>query len=98
MLKAKNRRVVGIVASGKGGVGKTCALRGLAEDAEIKDRFGGGTLYIQLGSDATINDIISGVASIGSEIVLATCEEDVLNVDGSDVYWSWQMDCCKITR
>lgn len=62
IIEGSSSGIVGVVASGLGGVGKTCALRGLAKDPDIKHRFPGGVLYIQLGNDARISDIINGVA------------------------------------
>lgn len=64
VMEEDGSRVVGVVAWGQGGVGKTCALRGFVEDKDIKKRFPGGLLYIQLGNDATISTVIQGIAAI----------------------------------
>eukprot|EP00178_Gracilaria_changii_P001969 TRINITY_DN1287_c0_g1_i1.p1 TRINITY_DN1287_c0_g1~~TRINITY_DN1287_c0_g1_i1.p1 ORF type:complete len:978 (+),score=154.69 TRINITY_DN1287_c0_g1_i1:525-3458(+) len=64
VLRRSERRTVAVLATGKGGVGKTCGLRGLGEDNEIKRAFGGGILYMELGNDATIRGIIQGIANI----------------------------------
>eukprot|EP00178_Gracilaria_changii_P023279 TRINITY_DN705_c0_g2_i10.p2 TRINITY_DN705_c0_g2~~TRINITY_DN705_c0_g2_i10.p2 ORF type:complete len:523 (+),score=96.69 TRINITY_DN705_c0_g2_i10:6969-8537(+) len=64
VLEHCERRVVALVAYGKGGVGKTCAMRGLQDDDHIERRFPGGTLYIQLGSESTRADIIRALATI----------------------------------
>lgn len=53
-----------IIVLGSGGTGKTCALRGLAEDLDIRRRFPDGILYIQLGSDVYMKDILRGLAGI----------------------------------
>lgn len=63
VLKEDGSRVVGVVALGMGGVGKTCALRGLAEEEDIKQRFPGGLYFIQVGKDATLSTVIHGVAT-----------------------------------
>ncbi|PXF42703.1 Vegetative incompatibility protein HET-E-1 [Gracilariopsis chorda] len=55
-------RIVGVMASGLGGVGKTCALRGLADEKGIQDVFPDGILFIQLGNDSVLPDIIKGIA------------------------------------
>lgn len=60
-LQGKNR-IVGVVALGLGGVGKTCALRGLADDKQIRETFPDGILFIQLGNDSQLYDVISGIA------------------------------------
>eukprot|EP00178_Gracilaria_changii_P023026 TRINITY_DN68_c0_g1_i11.p1 TRINITY_DN68_c0_g1~~TRINITY_DN68_c0_g1_i11.p1 ORF type:complete len:1153 (+),score=198.74 TRINITY_DN68_c0_g1_i11:2850-6308(+) len=64
ILGASESRIVAVLATGKGGVGKTCALKGLAEDNEIKREFGGGILYMELGNDATLRDVVHGIANI----------------------------------
>lgn len=62
ILEGSTSGVVGVVASGLGGVGKTCAVRGLATDTDIRNQFSGGVLYIQLGNDAEISGIVNGIA------------------------------------
>eukprot|EP00178_Gracilaria_changii_P002243 TRINITY_DN13325_c0_g1_i1.p1 TRINITY_DN13325_c0_g1~~TRINITY_DN13325_c0_g1_i1.p1 ORF type:complete len:1137 (-),score=180.46 TRINITY_DN13325_c0_g1_i1:3414-6824(-) len=64
VLRKIGSRKAPVVAIGQGGVGKTCALRGLAEDAEIKRVFSGGILYIELGNDATLPNIVESIAHI----------------------------------
>lgn len=49
---------IGAVDSGEGGVGKTCALRALAQEPDIIERFPGGIYFRSLGKDARIADII----------------------------------------
>lgn len=62
ILEGTSSGVVGIVASGPGGVGKTCALRGLANDSEIRKRFKNGILYMSLGNDSRLSGIVSELA------------------------------------
>lgn len=62
ILKASKGRVVGVMADGQGGVGKTCALRGLARDPQIERVFTGGVLYIKLGNNASIAHVIDEIA------------------------------------
>lgn len=57
-------KTIGIFASGRGGVGKTCALRGLTTDPDVKEKFLDGTLYVPLGNDATEATVIKGVETI----------------------------------
>lgn len=53
-----------VVASGMGGVGKTCALRGvgLHEDAEL--RFPGGVLYMSLGAESSKEELIRNIGNV----------------------------------
>ena len=44
--------------AGMGGVGKTCALIGLADCPEVIDRFRGGIFFMSLGEDAAVVDLI----------------------------------------
>lgn len=62
ILDGSTSGIVAVLASGLGGVGKTCALRGLAMDSEIKTRFPEGILYMQLGNDSRPSDIVNGIA------------------------------------
>lgn len=55
---------VGAVARGEGGVGKTCALRAIGLLDEVKTRFPGGVLYIQMGEDSGLTQLIEGLADI----------------------------------
>ncbi|PXF44228.1 Vegetative incompatibility protein HET-E-1 [Gracilariopsis chorda] len=57
-------QVVAVLACGQGGVGKTCALRGLADETEVKNVFPGELLYIQLGNDATMKSTVEGIATV----------------------------------
>lgn len=53
-----------VVASGMGGTGKTCALRGvgLHEDAAL--RFPGGVLYMSLGAESSKTELIRNIANV----------------------------------
>lgn len=57
-----SNRIVGVLAQRLGGVGKPCALRGLVEDKQIVQTFPGGILYIQLGKESNVSDVIIGIA------------------------------------
>lgn len=63
VLNKSSGRIVSVIAAGQGGVGKTCALRGLAGDDDIKRRFA-TILYIQLTKEASVATIVSGIARI----------------------------------
>lgn len=63
VLDESSGRIVSVIAAGQGGVGKTCALRGLAEDNDIRNRFS-SILYIQLSDKATRSTIVSGIAGV----------------------------------
>lgn len=64
VLEQVGKGIIGVIASGLGGTGKTCAVRGLARDDDIKKMFPGGALYIQLGNNSNIVTVVNGVASI----------------------------------
>lgn len=53
VLDHSSSGLVEIIAEGMGGVGKTCALQGLATQPHIHQTFKDGLLYIKLGTDAT---------------------------------------------
>lgn len=54
--------IVGVMALGLGGVGKTCALRGLAKDPGVKEMFPDRILFVQLSNDSVLSDIFMGIA------------------------------------
>eukprot|EP00178_Gracilaria_changii_P002284 TRINITY_DN1335_c0_g1_i1.p1 TRINITY_DN1335_c0_g1~~TRINITY_DN1335_c0_g1_i1.p1 ORF type:complete len:381 (-),score=58.33 TRINITY_DN1335_c0_g1_i1:449-1591(-) len=64
VLRESKSRVVAVLATGKGGVGKTCALRGLGEDSVIERVFDGGIVWMGLGHDASVQNVIGGIADI----------------------------------
>lgn len=59
VLRIGTTRNVGAVGMrGMSGVGKSCALRGLAGDLDVKNWFDGGVYWLSLGQDATERDLI----------------------------------------
>lgn len=64
ILDQLDRKIIGVIAHGQGGTGKTCALRGLAEDKDIKTTFPGGIFWIQLSNNSNVSTIIDGLATI----------------------------------
>lgn len=53
---------VSTVARGMGGVGKTTAVCGVANDERTKYRFPGGVMFVQIGEQGTSVDLIQGIA------------------------------------
>ncbi|CDF36259.1 unnamed protein product [Chondrus crispus] len=53
-----DRKTIGATATGKGGVGKTCALRAIAHDDDINAQFSGGVYLMSLGKDANVGRLI----------------------------------------
>lgn len=64
ILKSRDGESVGAVASGMGGVGKTCALHALAYDPDIRKRFPGGVYFISLGMNATVAKLIEHLCAV----------------------------------
>lgn len=99
IMEKNNGGVVAVVASGMGGVGKTCALRGLAKDSSVKERFPGGVLYIELGNDAGVPDLINGIARIiqrtGGKKLAETIKgtRDLKNAVDEAALWFKQYKC-----
>ncbi|PXF39808.1 Vegetative incompatibility protein HET-E-1 [Gracilariopsis chorda] len=93
ILDPSSRQVIAVVASGKGGVGKTCAMRGLAWEPRIRERFSGGTLYIQLGNDSDISTVIKGIARVvdrtGNASLAKTIARIRLLQDAADKASNW---------
>lgn len=52
------------VAGGMGGVGKTCALRGVGLHPEAPARFPGGILYLSVGEESGKGELIRKIASM----------------------------------
>lgn len=59
---SKEFKTVSAVASGMGGVGKTCALRGVALHKDAIERFPDGILYMSLGVEAGREKLVSSLA------------------------------------
>lgn len=53
-----------IGTEGMSGVGKSCTLRGLAKDPEVRQRFRHGINYLVLGKDATVADVAQQIAKV----------------------------------
>lgn len=53
---------VSAVASGMGGVGKTCALRGVGQHQDAPARFPGGIFYMSLGAECGKDELIQNLA------------------------------------
>lgn len=62
-LASSNGQSVGALSAGMGGVGKSCALRALAYDPDILERFPGGVLFMPLGKDATVETLTECLSS-----------------------------------
>lgn len=56
--------IVEVIAEGMGGVGKTCALQGLAEQPDVQNRFHDGLLFIKLGNHATRTTVMKAIVNI----------------------------------
>ncbi|CDF39472.1 WD40-repeat containing protein [Chondrus crispus] len=92
VLRPGDRQNVGAVGArrggvvgtkGMGGIGKSCALRGLASDEEVRSRFCDGIYWLVLGQDATERGVIEHLARItresgGETQAKAVREESVL--------------------
>lgn len=46
------------------GVGKSCPVRGLAEDSEVKERFRDGIYYVILDTDATEAIVVQQIGTV----------------------------------
>ena len=71
---------------GMGGLGKFCALKGLATDADVQEHFAGGIYWLVLGKDCTEADVVRRVARIakqcgGVKVAKSVLEEE--NIDGA---------------
>ncbi|CDF38974.1 WD40-repeat containing protein [Chondrus crispus] len=58
VLRTDGSAQVGAFAVGQGGVGKTCALRAIAHDEEVRARFPGGVYFLTLGQDASVGRLM----------------------------------------
>ncbi|CDF32725.1 NB-ARC and TPR repeat-containing protein [Chondrus crispus] len=64
VLRRDRNEQVGATAVGQGGVGKTCALRAIAHDIEIKAEFSGGVYFVSLGKDGNVGRLIEELCVI----------------------------------
>ncbi|CDF34217.1 WD40-repeat containing protein [Chondrus crispus] len=64
VLRRDRNMQVGATAVGQGGVGKTCALRAIAHDVEIKAEFSGGVYFMSLGKDGNVGRLIEELCVI----------------------------------
>ncbi|CDF38694.1 WD40-repeat containing protein [Chondrus crispus] len=64
VLRRDRNEQVGATAVGQGGVGKTCALRAIAHDVEIKAEFSGGVYFMSLGKDGNVGGLIEELCLI----------------------------------
>ncbi|CDF39810.1 WD40-repeat containing protein [Chondrus crispus] len=64
VLRRDRNEQVGATAVGQGGVGKTCALRAIAHDGEIKTEFSGGVYFMSLGKDGNVGRVIEELCLI----------------------------------
>ncbi|CDF37277.1 WD40-repeat containing protein [Chondrus crispus] len=92
VLRPGDRQNVGAVGArrggvvgtkGMGGIGKSCALRGLALNEEVRSRFCDGIYWLVLGQDATKRGVMEQLARItresgGETQAKAVREESVL--------------------
>ena len=64
VLRRDRNKQVGATAVGQGGVGKTCALRAIAHDDNIKGEFSGGVYFMSLGKDGNVGQLIEELCLI----------------------------------
>jgi NB-ARC domain len=53
-----------IAAVGMGGLGKTCALKGIGHEDDVRHRYSGGVYYVSIGQDVTDEGIVRQVSDI----------------------------------
>jgi hypothetical protein len=53
-----------LAAVGMGGMGKTCALKGIGHEVDVQQRYHGGVYFISLGQDVKDEGIVSQVADV----------------------------------
>lgn len=75
LLQDSSSRSVGAIAEGMSGLGKTCTLRALAADRDVRARFPGGIYFMGLGADAdtgrVIKELCDSVEASGGKILAA---------------------------
>lgn len=64
VLDDSRANTVEVIADGMGGVGKTCAMLGLAMEGDVQERFKDGLLFIKLGKDANKITLREGIMNI----------------------------------
>ncbi|CDF38850.1 WD40-repeat containing protein [Chondrus crispus] len=84
VLSTDRNTSIGATATGKGGVGKTCALRAIAHDDDIKAQFSGGVYFMSLGKDANVGRLIEQLcmaikASGGKQVAAEMREQSELS-------------------
>lgn len=95
----KESKTVSVVASGMGGVGKTCALRGVALHKDAKERFPDGILYMSLGVEAGPEKLVSSLAMFvreaGGHIKSKEVEQadDINSAVGCAAEWFQDRNC-----
>jgi hypothetical protein len=52
---------------GMGGVDKTCTLKAIAVDREVRHKFNGGVYFLSLGKDARPHDVINQLSGVVGE-------------------------------
>lgn len=62
LLNAEVDKCAVVAIQGMPGVGKTCTLRALCQDREIRAKFRNGVYVIQLGADASIGTFTDGLS------------------------------------
>lgn len=95
IIRRDRKKSVGAIGSttghpvgmkGMSGVGKSCALRGLATDREVRERFPDGIYWLSLGKDCTVENIVRGVARITEQsggIKIAKAIRDDADIEGA---------------
>ncbi|CDF32580.1 WD40-repeat containing protein [Chondrus crispus] len=69
-------RIVGM--QGMSGVGKSCALRGLATDRDVRARFSDGVYWLGLGEDCNDADLVRQLAALTRQSGGVQAEKQVL--------------------
>ncbi len=71
-------------AQGMGGVGKTCALISVGNNADVKSHFSGGIFYALLGKDANEKDVVEKFAQIARVSGGRSCSRKILGASSMD--------------
>lgn len=62
LYRPQNTSAIGL--TGMGGIGKSCALRGLALDAEIRSRFFDGIYWLDLGHESSKEKVVEKLSRL----------------------------------